>query len=89
MNRVKAIYRSWATPCAGQQVYASRYGAEWLAKITEAGVRRRAELSYQQFDVLAALRQEARKELLAKGRKHFAMKLLRQTPDRPHPAPRC
>jgi hypothetical protein len=56
MNRLKAIYRSWAIPCAGQQVYAPRYRAEWLAKISEVGVRRRAELYYQQFDALAALR---------------------------------
>ena len=48
MSRLKAIYRSWAIPCAGQQVYAPRYRAEWLAKITEAGVRRRAQLYYQQ-----------------------------------------
>jgi hypothetical protein len=47
MSRVKAIYRSWAIPCAGQQEYAPRYRAEWLAKITEPGVRRRAELYYQ------------------------------------------
>jgi len=50
MSRLKAIYRSWAIPCAGQQVYAPRYRAEWLAKISEGGVRRRAELYYQQFD---------------------------------------
>jgi hypothetical protein len=56
-SRLKAIYRSWAIPCAGQQVYAPRYRTEGLAKITEAGVRRRAELYYQQFDTLAALRQ--------------------------------
>jgi transposase len=31
MTRVKAIYRSWAIPCSGKQVYASRYRAEWLA----------------------------------------------------------
>jgi transposase len=80
MNRLKAIYRSWAIPCAGQQVYAPCYRAEWLAKITEAGVRRRAEFYYQQFDALAALRQEARRELLVEGRKHFAMKLLQQIP---------
>ena len=43
MNRLKALYRSWAIPCAGQQVYAPRYRSEWLGKITEAGVRRRAE----------------------------------------------
>jgi hypothetical protein len=67
-------------PCAGQQVYAPRYRAEWLAKIVEAGVRRRAELYYQQLDVLAALRQGARRELLAEGRKHLNTRLLQQIP---------
>jgi transposase len=80
MSRLKAIYRSWGIPCAGQQVYAPRCRAEWLAKISEAGVRRRAELYYQQFDALAALRQGTRRELLAEARKHPAMRLLRQIP---------
>src|SRR6266404_6575032 len=80
MSRLKAIYRSWAIPCAGQQVYAPRHRAEWLEKITEVGVRRRAELYYQQLDALRPLHQQARKELLAEGRKHNATKLLRQIP---------
>ena len=80
MSRLKAIYRSWAIPCAGQQVYAPRYRAEWLAKIAEASVRHRAELYYQQFDSLAALRQGARRELLAEGRKHLNTRLLQQIP---------
>jgi transposase len=80
MNRLKAIYRSWAIACAGQQVYAPRYRTEWLAKITEAGVRHRAELYYQQFDALAALRQQARRELLGEGRNYSAMNLLQQIP---------
>src|SRR5271167_2379509 len=80
MSRLKAIYRSWAIPCAGKQVYAPRYRAEWMAKIPETGVRRRAELYYQQFDALAAVRQQVRRELLAEARKHPAMRLLRQIP---------
>src|SRR5262250_1649175 len=80
MSRLKAIYRSWAIACAGQQVYAPHYRAEWLAKISEAGVRRRAELYYAQFDVLADLRQRVRRELLTESRKHPATKLLRQIP---------
>jgi hypothetical protein len=80
MNRLKAIYRGWGIACAGRQVYASRYRAEWLAKITEVGVHRRAEIYYQQFDVLSRLRQEARRELLAEGRKHFATRVLQQIP---------
>ena len=57
MNRLKALYRSWAIPCAGKEVYAPRHRAEWLGKISEAGVRRRAEHYYQQLDVLRLLRQ--------------------------------
>jgi transposase len=80
MSRLKAIYRSWAIPCSGKQVYAPRHRAEWLEKITEAGVSRRAEFYYQQLDALRSLQQQARKELLAEGRKHSATKLLRQIP---------
>ena len=40
MTRVKAIYRSWAIPCTGKQVYGAPHRAEWLAKINEPGVRR-------------------------------------------------
>ena len=80
MNRLKALYRSWAIPCAGQRVYAPRDRSQWLAKITEAGVHRRAEIYYQQLDALRSLREQVRRDLLAEGRKHSAMKLLRQIP---------
>src|ERR1700752_3444083 len=43
MSRIKALYRSWAIPCSGTTVYASRHRAEWLAKIPQPGVRRRPE----------------------------------------------
>jgi transposase len=80
MNRLKALYRSWAIPCAGQRVYAQRYRSEWLAKITPAGVHRRAEIYYQQLDALRSLREQVRRDLLAEGRKHSAMNLLRRIP---------
>jgi hypothetical protein len=80
MNRLKALYRSWATPCTGAEVYAPRHRSEWLGKITEAGVRRRAEHYYQQLDVLRLLRQEVRRDLLVESKKHKAWKLLRQIP---------
>src|SRR6202162_4112861 len=80
MNRLKALYRGWGIPCAGTQVYAPRYREEWLGKIEHAGVRRRAELLYQQLDGLQALRRTLRPELLAESRKHKAAKLLRQIP---------
>src|SRR5450631_560852 len=80
MSRVKAIYRSWAIPCTGKQVYAPRHRAEWLGKIGEPGVRRRAEFYYQQLDALRTVRQEVRRELLAEGKKHKAWKQLCQIP---------
>src|SRR6267378_694375 len=79
-NRIKALYRSWAIPCAGAAVYAPRHRAEWLAKIAEPGVRVRAERLYQQLDLLQPVRLEARREFLAESHKHSAVKLLRQIP---------
>src|ERR1700739_3443920 len=70
MNRVKALYRGCGMACGGTQVYAPRYRDEWLGKIEHAGVRRRAELLYQQLDGLQALRRTLRSELLAGRRKH-------------------
>jgi len=73
MNRLKALYRGWGIPCAGTQVYAPRYREEWINKIPQAGVRRRAELLYQQLDGLQALRRNLRPEFLAESRKHKAV----------------
>jgi transposase len=80
MNRLKALYRSWGITCAGTQVYAPRYREEWLKKLPQVGLHRRAELLYQQLDGLQSLRRNLRPELLAESRKHKATKLLRQIP---------
>src|SRR5256712_2732918 len=80
MNRLKALYRSWAIPCAGRDVYYTRHRTEWLGKIRETGVRRRAEQLYQQLDMLQHLRQQARRELLAERRKHPITANLRKIP---------
>lgn len=80
MNRVKAIYRSWGIPCAGESVYNPRHRDEWLRKITQASVRRRAELYYEPLDALVLLRKGARQELLAESKRHQAWKLLRSIP---------
>jgi hypothetical protein len=80
MTRVKAIYRSWAIPCTGKQVYAPRHRDEWLGKIKESGVRRRAEFYYQQLDALRVLRRQVRRDLLAESKKHPVWKRLCQIP---------
>lgn len=79
-NRIKGLYRSWAIPCAGQKVYSPRYRSGWLSKLTEAGVRCRAEWLYRQLDDLQPLRREARQQLLAESHKHPAHTVLRQVP---------
>jgi transposase len=80
MSRLKAVYRSWAIPCAGRDVYYARHRAEWLGKIPHAGVRRRAEQLYEHLDMLQRLRQQARRELLVESRRHPATARLRQIP---------
>ena len=80
MNRIKALYRSWAIACSVTSVYAPRHRAEWLDKIPEPGVRLPAKRFYQQLDLLQPVRQQARRDLLTESRKHHAVKLLRQIP---------
>jgi len=79
-SRVKAIYRSWAIPCTGKQVYAQRHRAEWIAKINEPGVRQRADCFYQQLDALRVLRQGVRRDLIAESKKQKAWKRLCEIP---------
>ena len=80
MNRAKALYRSRAIPCAGKLVYAPQHRAEWLDKLTEVGLRCRAERLYQQLDMLRRLRQQARRDLLVESRKHRVYRILCQIP---------
>src|SRR5215467_164768 len=80
MSRLKALYSSWAIPCAGRDVYYTRHRKEWLRKIPHLGVRRRAGHLYQQLDMMKDLRQQARRELLMESRKHVITGKLRQIP---------
>jgi transposase len=80
MNRVKAIYRGRAIPAKGSRVYSPRYREAWLNQLREPGVHRRAELLYQQLDMLLSLRREARKALITESRKHAAYPALQSIP---------
>ena len=80
INRLKALYRSWAIPCAGRDVYYTRHRSQWLDKIPEPGVRCRAAQLYQQLDMLQQLRQQARRALLAESHKHAITAKLRKIP---------
>jgi transposase len=80
MRRADFVHVRRGSRRTGQRVYAPRYRSEWLAKITETGVRCRAEVYYEQLDALRSLRQQVRRDLLTEGGKHAATKLLRQIP---------
>lgn len=80
MGRLKAVYRSQAVPCGGKKPYGKRHREEYLAKLGQGGLRRRAQCLYQELDALQPLRREARRELIAECRKHGAAKWLRSVP---------
>ena len=80
MNRIKALYRSYAIPCAGQSCYGPKQRTTWLAKLPHPALRERAKVYYQQLDSLRSLRQEVRQCLLAQGKKHKAYGNLRGIP---------
>jgi len=77
-NRLKAIYRGRGISYQGAEIYQTKQQAEWLAKLAERGVKRRAELLYQQLESLDALVQEARREMLAESRKQKVSRCLRR-----------
>src|SRR5258708_15916266 len=57
-----------------------RHRLEWLGKIQEPGVRRRAEFYYAELDALRSLRLVVRSELLLESKKHNVSTLLSQIP---------
>lgn len=80
MNRIKALYRSWAIRCAGRDVYYKRNRQEWLSKfpIQESGMR--ASLYYTELDLLKEQRREIKKVFLKEARRYPAQKILRGIP---------
>ena len=80
MGRLKALYRSQAIACAGQKPYAARHRGEWIAKLTDSGLQRRARRLYLQLNLLQELRRDARYDLILECRKHNETKLLRSIP---------
>lgn len=79
MSRLRAIHRSWGA-CRGKQVFAPRHHSEWLGKIAEVGVHRRAAIYYQQFNALRSLCEDVRRDRLAEAKKHRARNLLGRIP---------
>lgn len=80
MLRLKALFRARAIPSVGKRVYHPANRAEWLAKLTERGVRWRAEALYAELDVLRTLRPRTKAALLGEARSDPAWAVLRTIP---------
>jgi transposase len=80
MNRLKALFRGRGISCSGRAVYQVRQREQWLQLLTQAGVRQRAALLYQQLELLQPLRKVAHQALLVESRRYAAHQLLCQIP---------
>jgi transposase len=80
MVRIKAIYRGRGIRTPGRGVYQIPQRERWLDQLTEPGVRQRVGWLYEQLDQLRPLRRRAKQAMLAEGRTHRAVTLLRSIP---------
>jgi len=80
MSRVKAVFRGQAVHYHGRSIYRPDHRESYLAQLPTEGLRRRAEILYQELDAVHRLRLRAKREMLAECRKHPAMKWLQSVP---------
>jgi transposase len=80
MARIKAIYRGRGIPTPGRGVYQCQQREQWLALLTEPGIRERAMWLYEELDQLQPLRRKAKQAMLEESRRHRAVNLLRTIP---------
>ena len=67
MARIKAIYRGQGISTTGRAVYQLRQREQWLEKLTEQGLRPRAELLHEQLDQVRLLRKKARQMMVTES----------------------
>jgi hypothetical protein len=80
MLRLKALFRSRGIKAPGKRVYHPKNRDEWLAKLTDDGVRFRAQTLYAQLDVLRELRPKVKAAMVAEARRDPAWTVLRTIP---------
>jgi transposase len=80
MNRIKALYRSYAIACAGQACYGPKQRSKWLAQLPHRSIQERAKVYYEQLDGVRQLRQKVRQQLLAEWKKQSAYRPLKSIP---------
>lgn len=79
-NRVKSLFRSRGVSVVGRGVYRPKERQGWLGQLNRKGIRRRAELLYEQLDVLEGLRKQAERDLAVESRRHQGCGILRSIP---------
>jgi transposase len=80
MLRLKALFRARGIQTPGKRVYNPRRREEWLVKLTDRGVRFRAEALCVELDVLQTLRPKAKAAMLAEAKRDPAWVVLRSIP---------
>jgi transposase len=80
MLRLKALFRARGIKTPGRRVYDPAARAEWLAQLSERGVRFRAAALYAELEVLQALRPKAKTAMLAEAKRDPAWRILRTIP---------
>ena len=79
-NRLKAIFRGRGISYEGDDLYDREQTEQWLAKLSERGVRERARQLYQQLAQLAEWVSSARRQMLTESRRQKAKKILQLIP---------
>jgi transposase len=80
MLRLKALFRARGIKAPGKRVYHPKNREAWLAKLTDHGVRFRAQVLYAQLDVLRDLRPKAKAAMVTEARRDPAWEVLRTIP---------
>ena len=80
MQRLKALFRARGIKAPGKRVYHAKNREEWLAKLTDEGVRFRAQALYVQLDVLRELRPKVKLAMVTEARRDPAWSVLRSIP---------
>ena len=80
MSRIKAIYRGRGIPTPGNGVYQLGQREQWLDRLTQPGMRQRAQWLYMELDQVRMLRKQAKKAVRIESQRHQAVGLLRTIP---------
>ncbi len=80
MSRLKALFRARGIKTPGQQLYQPARRAEWLAQLTEPGVRLRAETLFTQLRTLRELRPTVKEAMIAEAKRDASWPVLQRIP---------